>query len=54
MLLSAGIIFNTCNNSGDANELTIIAEPNTSGRSRQLWIELYSGPDYQVVNVKQK
>ena len=37
-----------------ANELTIIAEPNTSGRSRQLWLELYSGPDYQVVNVKQK
>ena len=37
-----------------ANQLTLIAEPNTSGKSRQLWIELYSGPDYQVVNVKQK
>ena len=37
-----------------ANELKIIAEPNTSGKSRQLWIELYSGPNYQVVNVKQK
>lgn len=37
-----------------ANELTIIAEPNTTGKSRELWIELYSGPDYQVVNVKQK
>ena len=37
-----------------ANELTIVAEPNTTGKSRELWIELYSGPDYQVVNVKQK
>lgn len=37
-----------------ANELKIIAEPNTSGKSRKLWIELYSGPNYQVVNVKQK
>ena len=37
-----------------ANELTIIAEPNTTGKSRELWLELYSGPDYQVVKVKQK
>ena len=44
------------NNQGNtyANELTIIAEPNATGKSRELWIELYSGPDYQVVNVKQK
>ena len=37
-----------------ANELTIIAEPNATGKSRELWLELYSGPDYQVVKVKQK
>ena len=44
------------NNQGNtyANELTIIAEPNATGKSRELWLELYSGPDYQVVKVKQK
>ena len=35
-------------------ELKIIAEPNTSGKSRKLHIELHSGPDYHVVEVKQE
>lgn len=34
-------------------ELKIYAEPNTSGKSRKLYIELYSGPEYQVIKVKQ-
>ena len=35
-------------------ELKIIAEPNTSGKSRKLHIELHSGPEYHVVEVKQE
>jgi hypothetical protein len=34
-------------------ELKIIAEPNTSAKSRTLHVELHSGPDYQVVEVQQ-
>lgn len=37
-----------------STELKIIAEPNTSGKSRELHIELYSGPEYHVINVKQE
>lgn len=33
--------------------LRIIAEPNTSGKSRKLYIELYSCQKYQVVKVVQ-
>ncbi|MGM9764166.1 MAG: hypothetical protein ACI3ZQ_09130 [Candidatus Cryptobacteroides sp.] len=33
--------------------LMIYAEPNKSGKSRKLYIELYSGPDYQVIEVIQ-
>ena len=35
-------------------ELKLIAEPNTTANSRILHIELYSGPDYQVVEVRQE
>ena len=35
-------------------ELKIIAEPNASGKSRKLHIELHSGPEYHVVEVKQE
>ena len=34
-------------------ELKLIAEPNTSAKSRTLHVELHSGPDYQVVEVQQ-
>ena len=37
-----------------STELKIIAEPNTSGKSRKLHIELHSGPEYHVVEVKQE
>lgn len=37
-----------------SRELKIIAEPNASGKSRKLHIELYSGPEYHVVEVKQE
>ena len=35
-------------------ELKIIAEPNASGKTRKLHIELHSGPEYHVVEVKQE
>ena len=38
----------------NSTELKIIAEPNTSGKSRKLHIELHSGPEYHVVEVKQE
>ena len=38
----------------NSTELKIIAEPNASGKSRKLHIELHSGPEYQVVEVQQK
>ena len=37
-----------------STELKIIAEPNASGKSRKLHIELHCGPEYQVVEVQQK
>ena len=37
-----------------SRELKIIAEPNASGKSRKLHIELHSGPEYHVVEVKQE
>ena len=37
-----------------STELKIIAEPNASGKSRKLHIELHSGPEYHVVEVKQE
>lgn len=36
-----------------SNELKIIADPNTTSETRELHIELYSGPQYQIVKVKQ-
>lgn len=33
--------------------LKIYVEPNTSGKSRKLYIELHSGPEYHVTKVKQ-
>ncbi|MBO5893899.1 MAG: BACON domain-containing protein [Alistipes sp.] len=38
----------------NSTELKIIAEPNTSGKSRKLHIELHLRQEYQVVEVKQK
>ena len=38
----------------NSTELKIIAEPNTSTKSRKLHIELYSGLEYHVVEVKQE
>ena len=38
----------------NSTELKIIAEPNASGKSRKLHIELHSGPEYHVVEVKQE
>ena len=38
----------------NSTELKIIAEPNTSGKSRKLHIELHCGPEYQVVEVQQE
>ena len=35
-------------------ELKVYARPNTSSSERKLYIELYSGPEYHVVRVKQK
>ena len=35
-------------------ELKVYAQPNTSASERKLYIELYSGPEYHVVRVKQK
>lgn len=35
------------------NELKIYATPNTTGHRRTLYIELYAGPEYQVVRVRQ-
>ena len=37
-----------------STELKIIAEPKASGKSRKLHIELHSGPEYHVVEVKQE
>lgn len=38
----------------NSTELKIIAEPNTSGKSRKLHIELHLRQEYQVVEVNQK
>ena len=38
----------------NSTELKIIAEPNASGKSRKLHIELHSGQEYHVVEVKQE
>jgi hypothetical protein len=38
----------------NSTELKIIAEPNASGKSRKLHIELHTGPEYHVVEVKQE
>ena len=38
----------------NSTELKIIAEPNASGKSRKLHIELHCGPEYQVVEVQQE
>ncbi len=38
----------------NSTELKIIAEPNTSGKSRKLHIELYSGPEYHTIKVEQE
>lgn len=40
-------------NDGNNKDLTIHAEPNTTGKSRTLYIELYSGPEYAVIKVVQ-
>lgn len=37
-----------------SRELKIIAEPNTSAKSRQLHIELHSGQEYHVIKVIQE
>ena len=34
-------------------ELKVYATPNTTGKRRTLYIEVYSGPEYQVITVKQ-
>ncbi len=36
------------------SELTISAQPNKTGKSRELHIEIYSGPDYQTIKVVQE
>ena len=33
--------------------LTVIAQPNTTGMPRTLWVELYSGYKYHVIKVEQ-
>ena len=38
----------------NSTELKIIAEPNASGKSRKLHIELHSGREYHIVEVKQE
>lgn len=38
----------------NSNELKIYAEPNTSGKSRKLYITIYSDPEYQEILVMQK
>ena len=38
----------------NSTELKIIAEPNASGKSRKLHIELHSGQEYHVLEVKQE
>ena len=38
---------------GNNKDLIIHAEPNTTGKSRTLYIELYSGPEYATVKVVQ-
>ena len=38
----------------NSTELKIIAEPNTSAKSRQLHIELHSGQEYHVIKVIQE
>ena len=36
-----------------SKSLTVIAKPNTTGKPRTLWVELYSGYDYHVIKVEQ-
>lgn len=38
----------------NSTELKIIAEPNASGKSRKLHIELHSGQEYHVIKVEQE
>ena len=38
----------------NSTELKIIAEPNSSGKSRKLHIELHSGQEYHVIKVEQE
>lgn len=35
------------------NEVMVIAKPNTTGKSRRLYIELYNAQEYAVIEVKQ-
>ncbi len=36
-----------------SKSLEVIAQPNTTGKPRTLWIELYSGYKYHVIKVEQ-
>ena len=36
-----------------SKSLKVIAKPNTTGKPRTLWVELYSGYDYHVIKVEQ-
>ena len=36
-----------------SKSLKVIAQPNTTGKPRTLWVELYSGYDYHVIKVEQ-
>ena len=36
-----------------SKSLKIIAQPNTTGKPRTLWVELYSGYKYHVIKVEQ-
>lgn len=39
--------------SDHSKELRIIAQPNTTGKPRTLWVELYSSYKYHVIKVEQ-
>ena len=36
-----------------SKRLKVIAQPNTTGKPRTLWVELYSGYKYHVIKVEQ-
>lgn len=38
---------------GNNRELKIYAEPNTTGQSRKLHVEIYSGPEYEAIEINQ-